>query len=139
MASPIFSPPDIMVKNDILVVNTNNIGTKDVLCGRDKLSFGHCGNKRFRVVIDMFRERYLNSTLKEDKTKIIMEIVSLISQSGGRFLKRIDDESDSWCLANYQVTREKVSHVLRSNKHRRKKIVSKGRKMLDNCRSMTTE
>jgi len=133
------SPHDIMLESSILIVNSKNIGTKDVLCGRDKLSFGHCGNKRFRVVIDMYRERYQNATLKEDKTKIIMEIVSLISQSGGRFLKRIEDESDSWCLANHQVTREKVSHALRSNKHRRRKTASKGEATLGGCRSMTSE
>jgi len=133
------SPHDRILESNIFIVNSKNIGTKDVLCGRDKLSFGHCGNKRFRVVIDMYRERYQNATLKEDKTKIIMEIIKLIAQSGGRFLKRIEDESDSWCLANYQITREKVSHALRSNKHYRRKTASKGRLNLGNLRSMKAE
>merc|ERR1711933_63850 len=57
-------PYDSIIKNNMLIVHTKDIGKKDVLCGRDKITFSHCGNKRFRVVINMHRERYQNTTLK---------------------------------------------------------------------------
>lgn len=108
---------------------SDDIGKKDVLCGREKFSFGHCGNKRFRVVIDMHRDRYQNTTLKEEKTQIIMDIIRLIEESGGRFLKRSEDYHDCWCVAGFQCSREKVSHALRSNKHRKRKTTKPNQTM----------
>jgi len=131
-------------------VESSSITNKDVLCGRDKVSFSHCGNKRFRHIIEMYRERYQTAPVKDDKTKIIMEIVALIKNSGGRFLKRrinetkdeeigidrmsvqTEEDFSSWYVIDEQCAHEKVSHALRSardpnRKEKRKKRQSQQR------------
>mmetsp|Transcript_14227 Transcript_14227/g.22228 ORF Transcript_14227/g.22228 Transcript_14227/m.22228 type:complete len:256 (+) Transcript_14227:64-831(+) len=85
----------------------------DIICGRSKLSHNHTGNKRFRIIVDMNRERYQHAPSRGDKTRITQEIMDMIRCSGGRFLKWMDDR---WMDASEDYVREKVSHALRSAK-----------------------
>lgn len=87
----------------------------DIVCGRDKFCHGHVGNRRFRVIIAMNRERYQTSNSREEKSKITNEIVALIRtcKPGGRFLK-LDTATNRWCIVTEEYAREKVSHALRS-------------------------
>jgi len=82
-----------IVKGKINFLHCSEINDKDILCGRDKVSFSHSGNKIFRAIIDKHRKQYQCSTLKEDKTKIIVRIVTMIKESNGRFLKRTSSKS----------------------------------------------
>jgi len=87
----------------------------DILCGRSKLSHRHKGNKRFRIIIEMNRERYQNASNRADKTRITSDIIDLIRGASGRFLKW-DTTGRCWNEASEDYTREKVSHALRSAK-----------------------
>ena len=94
----------------------------DIICGRDKNACSHVGNKRFRVIVEMNRERYQTASSREEKTKITIELISIIRscEPGGRFLKM--DDNNHWVDVGDAYAREKVSHALRSakNPHRRK-------------------
>jgi len=89
----------------------------DVVCGRDKFSHAHVGNKRFRSLIEMYRERYQTAPSRDDKTRITCKIVAMIRafRPGGRFLK-LDPETKEWYDVGDEYAREKVSHALRSAK-----------------------
>lgn len=89
----------------------------DVVCGRDKFSHSHIGNKRFRVLIEMHRERYQTAPSRDDKTRITCKIVGMIRSwtPGGRFLK-LDPQTKEWYDVGDEYAREKVSHALRSAK-----------------------
>ena len=116
VTAPDFSPDSDVVKDkkrDEVV--TVSIGPYDVLCGRDKTSFNHgkceprkllklcflkgsvwrlffglsqVGNRRFRITVALSLERYINAPTREDKSLVILSVIDLISENGGRFLKR---------------------------------------------------
>jgi hypothetical protein len=98
----------------------------DVLCGRDKLSHAHSGNKRFRKIIEKHREEYQTAQNRESKTSITTKIIQLIESSGGRFLKK-DDDTDKWEVVTEAYAKEKVSHALRSAKDPNRPKVKKRR------------
>lgn len=91
------------------------IKQQDVLCGRDRLSHSHPGNKRFRVIIEMNREAYQNAPNRETKTNLTIQIVEMIRQCDGRFLKQ-NETTKEWEDVGDNYAREKVSHALRSAK-----------------------
>jgi len=111
-----------IIHGKIIFVSSEKIDSKDILFGNDRLSFKRCGNKRFRAIIDTYRERYQNTKFKEDKAKIIIEIVRDINQNGYRFLKRNEGEENIWYVVNDQCAHEKVIHALRSYKEQKRKI-----------------
>jgi len=151
----------------MVIVHNTKINDKDILCGRDKISFSHAGNKTFRGIIEKNRKQYQGSTLKEEKTKIIVQIVKMIKESNGRFLKRSSSENQNannpnqkgsssenqnannpnqsnslastsyWYVVNDQCAHEKVSHALRSCKHRKKKPAALKKKKPQTKKPMT--
>jgi hypothetical protein len=98
----------------------------DVLCGRDKMSHAHSGNKRFRQIIERHRESYQTASCREKKTSITCQIVKMIRDCEGRFLKR-DDETGEWSDVGDDYAREKVSHALRSAKDPNRPKIKKTR------------
>ena len=98
----------------------------DVLCGRDKMSHAHSGNKRFRQIIERHREGYQTASCREQKTSITCQIVKMIRDCEGRFLKR-DDETGEWSDVGDDYAREKVSHALRSAKDPNRPKIKKPR------------
>ena len=92
----------------------------DVICGTNKLSHAHVGNKRFRDIVEMIRERYQTAPSRDEKTRITCEIVSAIRshRPGGRFLK-INADTNKWDDVGDEYAREKVSHALRYRKKRK--------------------
>lgn len=93
----------------------------DILCGRDKEAHGHFGNKSFRETISIHCDRYQNTSNRGEKTRIIENIIALIRECRGRFLKK-DEETNLWYEVSNKYVHEKVSHALRSAKspHQRK-------------------
>lgn len=85
----------------------------DVLCSRDKLSYSHPGNKRFRQLVIQYREKYQNAPSRAVKSKITFEIVATIKECGGRFVKQ-DETTGVWEEVTKDYAHEKVSHALRS-------------------------
>jgi hypothetical protein len=92
----------------------------EVTCGTDKISHAHIGNKRFRDIIEMIRERYQTAPSRDEKMRITCEIVSVVRshRPGGRFLK-INTDTKKWNDVGDEYAREKVSHALRYRKKRK--------------------
>jgi hypothetical protein len=106
------SPQNMSSSDDPVV---HDVQKYDILCGRDKITHSHVGNKRFRNIVMMHREDYQTATSREAKSKITFAVVAMIRQSGGRFLKQ-DEESGAWKNVGDEYARDKVSHALRSAK-----------------------
>lgn len=87
------------------------IGPFDVLCGRDKQSFNHVGNRRFRVIINMNLQRYLDTKSRFERSEMILALVrELRGEAGMRFIKR---RGCQLIELNDKLSREKVGHALR--------------------------
>jgi hypothetical protein len=85
-----------------------------VVCGRGKDSFNHAGNRRFRILADMFIEEYSKADTKAAKSAIVSKILGVIRQAGGLFCKY---ESGAWFEVGEHCAREKVSALLRDLLH----------------------
>lgn len=94
-------------KNDLQL---SGIGSYDVLCGRNKLAFNNIGNRRLRVTVSLSLERYLAKPGRQDKTLVIISILKLIQETGGRSLKW---KKDRLIELGEKQAREKVGHALR--------------------------
>ena len=70
--------------DDDPIADPNNDSTKiiteqsDILCGIDKTSLSHTGNRRFKVIIEMNREKYQTPLVSDEKTCITTKIVTMI-------------------------------------------------------------
>jgi hypothetical protein len=100
----------------------------DVLCGKDREAYAHVGNKRFRVMISWYRNKYQNAKSREEKTRINKEIVSTIRECGGRFLKK-DCNTNIWYDVGDEYAHDKVSHALRNTRDPKKKCKKKKQKV----------
>lgn len=58
-----------------------------VLCGRGKDYYNAVGNRRFRVIVNMSLERYSKAESKSGKSQIVSEVIDVVRQSGGAFIK----------------------------------------------------
>ena len=81
----------------------------DVLFGRGLKTAQHTGNLRAVHLVVMYRPSY-EAADKCGKTALAERIVSIIHESGGRFLKR---ERDLWAEVDNIMAREKISHFFR--------------------------
>jgi hypothetical protein len=87
-------------------------GTFDVLFGRGKVK-DHCGNIVLHKLLADRQNRY-EAAERWEKTVIAEEIVSMIRERGGRFLK--PDKMCQWVEVDSEAAREKVSHTFRSRR-----------------------
>jgi hypothetical protein len=86
-------------------------GRHDVLLGRGKARYQHTGNLRFRYWVESRAKQYDLATSSSEKKQLTHEIVQLVKDSTGRFLK--DDEA-GWIEVEDDVARLKVSHAFRT-------------------------
>jgi hypothetical protein len=103
------------------------VTSMDVLCGRDKVSHVHIGNKHFRQIIETYREIYQKADCRDQKTTITCSVIAKIHSLDGRFLK-LNEDTGIWEEVGDQYAREKVSHALRSAKDPNRPKVKKPRK-----------
>ena len=92
-----------------------------VLIGRGKEPKQNCGNKRLRVLVSAFLERYQRGD-KKKKTEIVTDIIGMVrescnrdfgmSQGVGAFVKHIK-KTGKWYDQSDNVAREKVGYVFR--------------------------
>jgi hypothetical protein len=85
-----------------------------VICGRGKNSFNHIGNRRYRILANMFIDRYSQAATKTAKSAIVSEVITLIRQAGGNFWKF---KSGAWFVVEDDYAREKVGASLRDLLH----------------------
>ena len=62
-------------------------GEYDVICGRGKRSARHAGNTRFKLVIQLYLDKYLKAKTKIDKSLLVIEIVNIVRNANGAFVK----------------------------------------------------
>eukprot|EP00934_Nitzschia_sp_Nitz4_P005923 Nitzschia sp. Nitz4//scaffold109_size72162//14578//15747//NITZ4_005836-RA/size72162-snap-gene-0.93-mRNA-1//1//CDS//3329532733//5913//frame0 len=93
-------------------------GEFDVICQRGKDSFEHCGNKRFRELIDRHLQSYLAAGSRQEKTKIVTNIFDYIRQQAiapsSGFVKK-DLLTRRWYQVNEKEARDKVGQALRDS------------------------
>jgi hypothetical protein len=92
------------------VVRIGVPGRNDVLLGRGKGFQQHSGNVRYRYLIEEHYNQYESSS-KMEKKKLTEEVVRIIKEPSGRFLK---EDSAGWAEVEDGVARFKVSHAFRS-------------------------
>jgi hypothetical protein len=85
-----------------------------VVCGRGKDSYNHVGNRRFRILANLFIQEYSEADIKADKSAVVSKILEVIRQAGGLFCKY---ESGAWFEIGDHCAREKVSALLRDLLH----------------------
>jgi hypothetical protein len=93
-------------------------GPLDVLMGRGYEAQIHPGNVRYRKIIAERQQIYEESLIHE-KTLIAKEIVRLIKESGGRFIRQ---DGHGWILVDDKQARTKVSSVFRDSRRKSKSV-----------------
>mmetsp|Transcript_2828 Transcript_2828/g.7937 ORF Transcript_2828/g.7937 Transcript_2828/m.7937 type:complete len:418 (-) Transcript_2828:183-1436(-) len=94
------------------------VGPNDVLCGRNKDSFNHPGNKLFRDAITFSVDQYNKAESRAGKSKVVLSILEAIRSKGGRFLK-LDSSSKEWQSLSDQQAKEKIAHAVRDMEGRK--------------------
>ena len=83
-----------------------------VIVGRGKEPKENIGNKRLRVMVKSYVEKYTHATDRRTKTRIVTSIVkSVRSCPGGMFVKHA--KNGRWYEVNDAVAREKVGYIFR--------------------------
>lgn len=93
-------------------VRPNN---RDILFGRGKPFQNHPGNRKMLGLIDQYGVQYRESP-RDQKRPIVEEIIGILSNEGGRFLRRFNEDANStwWIEVDKKVAFDKVSHAFRS-------------------------
>lgn len=86
----------------------------DVLFGRGAKVSTHTGNLRALHLVNMWQSKYDGACNRFAKAGISERIVSIIHESGGRFLKW--DEVGGWSVADDETARDKISHWFRNQR-----------------------
>merc|ERR1712072_1210471 len=81
----------------------------DVLFGKGK-SREHVGNLRCAYLVEQHQAEYERAN-RSGKTQIAENIIAMVNESGGRFLKK--DGNKCWREVTHTQAREKVSHFFR--------------------------
>jgi len=87
----------------------------DILCGKDKSYSSHPGNRAFREVIESMVAPYEKAFKKQDKMRLMQQIVTTLKRKfNSCFLRRISNNcSCIWQEISDSMARDKVSHALR--------------------------
>lgn len=87
---------------------------RDITCGRGFHIANHRGNLDLHLIVNQYREQYLES-IRPEKTKIIKHVLKEIKSTGARFIRSVSDGSnvDTWDEVDYATAYKKVSHALR--------------------------
>lgn len=91
----------------------------DVLFGKSRQAQKHTGTQRALHIVEMYYEAY-EKLGKFQKTDMAEKIISIIHESGGRFLRQ--DDQGLWIVADDTEARKKVAHWFR--KRRLKRLAS---------------
>lgn len=96
------------------MATSNQLKSFDVICGRNKASLNHIGNRRFRILIALSIQRYASAPTRAHKSAVIRDIVETIHSIGGRFLQENKKTgSSAWEELDDKQMYDKVGHALR--------------------------
>ncbi|CAJ1942056.1 unnamed protein product [Cylindrotheca closterium] len=82
-----------------------------ILFGRGKGCNNHPGNKRMRLVIEGYRDRYQGAG-RGGKRKLVYQIYKELIEAGMKFLKQ-EEGLDGWVEADADEAIKKVGHAMR--------------------------
>lgn len=86
------------------------LGPYDILCGRSRNSYNNVGNRRFRVSIRIFLQRYQRLDTRADRKVFIFDLTRLFREEiDFRFLKKDGEEFRD--IGEIE-TRKKIGHAL---------------------------
>lgn len=109
ICSPISECPTKMTTEPVKPAGMTSF---DVICGRCSLAFNNVGNRRFRVIIGMHVQRYIDAPTRPAKGTVIQSVVELFKeQLGARFVKQ--SKSGEFVPVSLKIVRQKVGHALR--------------------------
>ncbi|CAB9502989.1 Nitrilase family, member 2 [Seminavis robusta] len=85
-----------------------------VVCGRGRECYDHTGNRRLRVLVDAYVDRYVAAINKMQKSLIVSSIVDSVHEASSSegFVKR-DPATNYWVTVSEDTAREKVGQLLR--------------------------
>lgn len=96
-------------------VYVSRITELDVLCGRGGKANHHLGNKLYRKLVCDAKEKYRNTSDKDEKTDMSRSIVDQVFAYGGKFVKKDPGSSRFYVLTKAEA-RIKTSQALRENR-----------------------
>ena len=114
----------------ILLGNKYVPGPCAVICGRGKACTSSPGNKKLRAYVDSFAKSYGAAANKEQKSKIVSTIISLIEEpEGGAFVKFGES---TWWKVDEAYAREKIGNLFRDVLHTKYRSSSKAKQARKN-------
>jgi len=88
----------------------DTLGPYDVLCGRDRCAFNTVGNRRFRIIVALNLDRYVESPSRQEKSRVVWNISQQIKRNGGRFVKY---QNGHLVELSDKLVQQKVGHSIR--------------------------
>eukprot|EP00980_Cylindrotheca_fusiformis_P000067 scaffold19_cov114-Cylindrotheca_fusiformis.AAC.14 len=102
------------------------VGRDDILLGRGRGFQDHIGNKRMRVIVDKYKEKY-HSVKRSKKRGLVEEVYREIIEEGARFLTKPAGSSavgQGFVMVDEEVAIQKVNNTLRCKKGFHKVVAS---------------
>ena len=84
----------------------------DVICARGLAAKNHAGNKRLRQLVQINLRAYSLTNTRQDKSKIVTDILEYIKGKGGDFVRLVDGKYQS---VGDHLAREKIGQMFRDN------------------------
>jgi hypothetical protein len=89
---------------------SNTVGPYDIICGRSKDAYNNIGNRRFRITIRMFLQRYQELECRAERKLYTNYLTKLFrTEFGFRFLK---ENEDGYLDVGDVEARKKIGHAL---------------------------
>jgi hypothetical protein len=106
--------PEITAQQALAVGKAHGLQPFDVICGKCSLAFNNVGNRRFRVVIGMNVQRYIDAPTRSAKSQVIRSVVKIFQEDiGASFVKQ--DFNGKFVPVSDKIVRQKVGHALRDH------------------------
>jgi hypothetical protein len=103
MMVPTCQPECFSSRKAITLGNDFRPGEYDVICGRGRRAARHVGNRRFRLVIQLYLDKYMRARTKSDKSLVVIEIVEIFRRANGTFVKPDTKHKGQWIQLGNQV------------------------------------
>lgn len=95
---------------EIKLIDINKIGHYDIICGRSRDAYNNVGNRRFRITIQMFLQRYQELKNRAERKQFITYLTKLFrTELHFRFLKKT--EYGYFDVGEVEA-RKKIGHAL---------------------------
>lgn len=94
------------------------LGYNDVICGRHRDAGTNIGNRRFRILVAMLTQKYIQAPTRAHKSMVIRDVVDTIHRCGGRFVHQLKGKkgvgsATTWGELLEKQIYDKVGHAFR--------------------------